>query len=73
MKVKLDRKDLEALVNGSYASYEAMDDPLVQANGYWTGGFVDEWTWSIKKETTDRELIHIYNLCKITKSKLMGE
>jgi len=66
MEIELDRKDLESLVNGSFASYKAMEDPLVQANGYWTGGFVDEWSWSIKESTSDVELMYIYNLCKKT-------
>ena len=67
--IELDRRDLEALVNGSFASYKAMEFKLVKDNGYWTGGFVDEWTWSIKKETTDQQLIDIYKICKETSSE----
>ncbi len=62
--IVLDIEDLRKLVRGSFVSYSIMDNELIQKNGSYIGGFVDEWSWDIRDETTEAELIEMYHLCK---------
>jgi len=66
MNVKLDRKGLLSLVNGTEPGYGAFEHPLIKKCGTYCGGFVDEWTWDLEQlnEITDEELYEIYNICQ---------
>lgn len=68
MIVDLDRKDLEALVKGSYVGYSLITNPLIKKAGYYIGGFHDEWRWnSSLEQLTNEELFEIYMMCKTQK------
>lgn len=62
--LKLDTTDLQNLVKGTTPGYEQMELPIIKANGDYTGGFVDKWSWHLKSNLTEDELIDIYNICK---------
>ena len=63
---KLSKQDRISLVLGTYPYYSIMSDPLVEKCGYWTGGFVDKWTWRPKEveNLSEQELEELYEKCK---------
>lgn len=66
MKVKLNRKDIIALLLGSTPNYSVMDK-IPKELGYYVGGFVDDWKWNyISEDTpyTDEYLYDLYLMCK---------
>lgn len=66
MKVKLNRKDIIALLRGSTPNYSVMDK-IPKELGYYVGGFVDDWKWNyISEDTpyTDEYLYDLYLMCK---------
>jgi hypothetical protein len=66
MKVKLDRKDIIALLKGTCPNYNVMSK-IPSDLGHWVGGFVCDWQWDYITEDihyTDEELYGFYLLCK---------
>jgi len=64
MNIDLNKKDLINLVKGTSPYYDEMEHPLVQANGSYTGGFVDKWSWNRYdlEELSKKDLWRLYNI-----------
>lgn len=66
MKVKLDKKDIIALLIGSTPNYSVMDK-IPKDLGSYVGGFVDDWKWNNIREDTpysEKYLFELYLMCK---------
>jgi len=65
MKVELTKADLISLVKGTTPSYKAMQNPIVKANGSYTGGHHDKWDWDFffDKSLTEQQLWELYMIC----------
>ncbi len=64
MKIKLDRKGLEILVNGSQPYYSEFDNPLVKKAGH---DYSDQYgitSWKSLQNLTDDELYQLYLICR---------
>lgn len=66
MKVDLTKEDLIILIKGSSPCYKLMSHPLIAANGYYVGGFVDHWEWNHNafKNCTEEQVYEVYLLIK---------
>lgn len=66
MKIELDKSDLIAMVKGKTPEYTLLEHELVKKSGYYTGGFVDKWTWESGKleKLTEQELFELYTALK---------
>lgn len=62
----LDKDDLVSLVKGTSPWYSAMDQPLVQRYGSYSGPRGEEWAWHTwrLKECSEEELLELYQICK---------
>jgi hypothetical protein len=63
MKVELSRKDLEALVRGSYPNYSEFDNPLVKRAGHSYSDQYGRTSWNSLDKLTDEELWRLKNIC----------
>lgn len=63
MNVQLSRGDLAALVNGSYPSYLAFDNPLVVKAGHSYLVKAGKTSWDSLDKLTDEELWQLRNIC----------
>ena len=64
MTVELDRKGLEALINGSQPSYNQFNNALVKKAGH---DYSDQYgwtTWRSLSNLTDDELYQLYLICR---------
>lgn len=65
MTINLSKTDLINLVKGIKPSYDILDNPLIKNNGYYIGGFVDNWYWNNNLENlSEEQLFEIYQLSK---------
>lgn len=57
-----DKQMLIDVIRGREPSYEQMDHPLCKANGDYSGGFSDRWTWDRYKlmALTEDTLVQLY-------------
>lgn len=57
-----DKQMLIDAIRGREPSYEQMDHPLCKANGDYSGGFSDRWTWDRYKlmALTEDTLVQLY-------------
>jgi hypothetical protein len=64
--LELDKKDLISLVKGKDPGYDLLNHPLVKSGGYFTGGFVDKWTWETDKlkQMSEKDLTTLYFMLK---------
>ena len=64
-KMELTRKQLELMVKGSQLkSYSHMDNPAMKKCGYYTGGFVDSWSWNSNlSDVPTEDLETVIDLC----------
>ena len=62
----IDKADLINMIKGTDPGFELLDNELVKRCGYFTGGFVDKWTWESDKmkKLTEAELETLYLLLK---------
>ncbi len=64
--IELSKEDLISMVQGTVPNYSLFDHPLIKTIGYYTGGFVDKWTWigPALKQLSEESLMTVYKLCK---------
>jgi len=64
MKVELDRKGLETLVQGSQPHYKQFNNPLVLKGGHDYSDQYGRTTWRSLSQLTDDELYQLYLICR---------
>lgn len=64
MILKLDTKDLQALVRGSVPNHSAWDYELVKKAGHVYNDYGGRTSWSSLDKLTDEELGKLYFICK---------
>jgi hypothetical protein len=64
MKIELDRKGLEILVNGSQLYYNEFENPLVKKAGHDYSDQYGRTSWGSLNKLTDDELYQLYLICR---------
>jgi hypothetical protein len=67
MQLELTKNHLVDMVMGTCGpNFSIMDELRILGVGYWTGGFVDKWTWnkSILQKLSEETLYNIYKKVK---------
>ena len=64
MTVELDRKGLEALINGSQPSYNNFKNALVKKAGHEYSDQYGRTNWRSLDKLTDSELYQLYLICR---------
>ena len=64
MKIELDRKGLEILVNGSEPYYDAFNHSLIIKAGHCYYDQYGTTRWERLKDLTDEELYEVYLICR---------
>jgi hypothetical protein len=64
MKIELDRKGLEILVNGSQPYYNEFANPLVKKAGHDYSDQYGRISWQSLNKLTDDELYQLYLICR---------
>lgn len=64
MKIELDRKGLETLVNGSQPYYGEFENTLVKKGGFDYSDRYGKTSWCSLNNLTDDELYQLYIICR---------
>lgn len=68
MLVELDKRDIIYMLKGTFPSYNIFNK-IPEDLGYFVGGHVERWVWTISEENCRYSEEYLYNLYLICKEK----